>query len=264
MNFPTTLRFYFRIWRREAALSWSTTFSRKIDGVSYWVGKLLRFLFFCLLLVSLFNHTRDFLGYSMAELVLIFLTFNLIDTLSQILFRGLYGFSAEITRGLFDFTLIRPANSLFLVMTRVVDILDVLFLIPLLIGYVLVLSYVTVTWSGILLFLLLIITGTIIATALHIMMASYAIVARSDNMVMIFRSLGRFAMFPQETYNTVLRYFLIFGVPVLTMMVFPGQALMGKLDTVWVFVAVGLSGIFFAISLCVWSFCVRRYSSASS
>lgn len=256
--------YYWKLWCCFLTLSLRTAFSKNIDGGSYWLGKFVRLGFFILMMISIFHHSRDFLGYTLPEMVLIFLTFNLIDSLSQVAFRGLYGLGKEVNRGLFDFILIRPANALFLSMARTVDILDVILLLPIVGAYLLLLQYIDVTfWNG-LAFAGFLLISIIIVTAFHILMAAAIILMGDDNILMVFRSLGRFAMFPQETYSTVVRYLLIFGLPIFTMMIFPGQALIGKLDVRWLLVATVVAVVFWGLSLVVWKQAVQQYSSASS
>lgn len=256
--------YYWNIWRCFLTLSLGTAFAKKIDGGSYWAGKFVRLGFFILLMVSLFHHSRDFMGYTLPEMVLIFLTFNLIDSLSQVVFRGLYGLGKEVNRGLFDFILIRPANALFLSMARTIDILDVILLVPIIGAYGYLLQFIDVSLWQVLSFGYLMLTAIVIVTAFHILMAAAIILIGDDNILMVFRSLGRFAMFPQETYHTAVRYALIFVLPIFTMMIFPGQALMGKLAWPWFVVATGVAVVFFGVSLMVWRQAVRQYSSASS
>lgn len=258
------LSYYARIWQAHLKLSFHSAFSKRIDGVCYSLGKLVRFAFVILLLNSLFHNQREFLGYTMPEMVLIFLTFNIIDVLAQILFRGLYGFGHEVNRGLFDFTLIRPANPLFLSLTRIVDTLDIIFLIPVLLGFVFVTPLLDISAGGVIAFFYLMTTGMLLATAFHIFIAATIITMRDDSIVMAFRLVGRFAMFPQETYHTAIRFVLIFLFPVLTMAVFPSQALLGKLPPIWFGAAFLVTVVFFTGSLIFWRHTLTRYSSASS
>src|SRR5258708_31177303 len=104
-----------------------------VSSFGYLLGKLVRISFFLFFLFSIFKHTDALVGYTLPEVALFFLTFNIIDILAQLFFRGIYGIRALIREGDFDYFLIQPANVLFRVAFTTVDFLDVLTVIPVII-----------------------------------------------------------------------------------------------------------------------------------
>src|ERR1043165_3187988 len=123
---------YFRIWRRLALMSFLVQMESFISSFGYLLGKLVRIGFFLFFLYSIFRHTDALAGYTLTEVALFFLTFNIVDIVAQLFFRGVYGIRSLIREGDFDYFLIQPANVLFRVAFNTVDFLDVLTIIPVL------------------------------------------------------------------------------------------------------------------------------------
>src|SRR5471030_363579 len=121
---------YPRIWWRLALMSLKTQMSNPVASVGYLFGKLFRLVFFIIFLMAIFRHTDRLAGYSLEESALFFLTFNAVDILAQLFFRGIYGIRALIREGDFDYFLIQPVNVLYRVAFNTVDFLDVLTVIP--------------------------------------------------------------------------------------------------------------------------------------
>src|SRR5947207_11987271 len=128
---PTILK-YWRIWKRLAIMGFQIQTGHPLSSSGYLLGKLVRIGFFLVFLIAIFKHTQALAGYTLAEAALFFLTFNLVDILAQLVFRGIYGIRALIREGDFDYFLIQPTNVLFRVAFNTVDFLDVLTVVPVL------------------------------------------------------------------------------------------------------------------------------------
>src|SRR5258708_10585708 len=121
---------YFRIWKRFAVMGFKIQTSHPLSSSGYLLGKFIRITFFLVFLVAIFKHTQALAGYTLEEAALFFLTFNIVDILAQLFFRGIYGIRALIREGDFDYFLIQPTNVLYRVAFNTVDFLDVLTVIP--------------------------------------------------------------------------------------------------------------------------------------
>ena len=121
---------YFRIWKRLAIMSFESQTGHPLSSCGYLLGKFFRIGFFLVFLAAIFKHTEALAGYSLPEAALFFLTFNIVDILAQLFFRGIYGIRALIREGDFDYFLIQPTNVLYRVAFNTVDFLDVVTVIP--------------------------------------------------------------------------------------------------------------------------------------
>ncbi len=95
-------------------------------GVAFFLGKIVRFLFFFLFIYTVVSKTGSLGIYTKEQVVLFFLIFNLIDILTQALFRGVYQFRSLVVRGNFDYDLLRPLPSFFRPIFGWTDILDLI------------------------------------------------------------------------------------------------------------------------------------------
>jgi ABC-2 type transport system permease protein len=261
------MRKYFLIWKQLSGLAIGTYLSNRIDSAAYLAGKLIRFGFFLLLITSLFRFTDRLGGYSKYEVILFFLTFNLIDVFSQALFRGIYLFRHDISRGNFDFVLSKPVNPLFYSLCRLTDILDLVFLLPIvgLIGYTMTRLQVPVGPSSLLLYGAFVFLSMIIVLGIHIISASITIwKIESENFIWLYRESMTIGRFPPDIYAPVVRAVFIFAMPIIVIVAFPVKAVLQELSGTWMLFALLYGAAFFACSLWLWEASLKKYSSASS
>jgi len=263
---------YFRIWGRLAIMSFMVQAESFISSFGYLLGKLVRIGFFLFFLFSIFKHTDALVGYSLQEVALFFLTFNIVDILAQLFFRGIYGVRSLIREGDFDYFLIQPTNVLFRVAFHTVDFLDVVTIVPVFTITFYVMRHIgglggqtavpTIRWF---LYGLLTLNGLVIAFAIHIAVASLAVLTQElENTIWIYRDLMTLGRFPSDIYDSPMRGILTFIVPVAVMVSFPAKAFLGKLAPLWLFHALAMATTSLALSLLFWRFATRRYTSVSS
>lgn len=261
------IRKYFKIWRQLSSCAIGTYLSNRVDAASFFLGKLIRFAFFLLFIFSIFRFTDTLAGYSQYEVVLFFLTFNLVDVFAQAFLRGVYLFKDDIQRGNFDYIISKPVNPLFYTLTRLTDFLDMVFLIPIiaLIVYVVIKLLVAITLFQILSYLFFVFIGIVIALGFHIIAACINIwVPESDNVILLYREMLTIGRFPPEIFSPFVQIVFTFAIPVIIMISLPTKALLGILDAKWVAIALVYAAGFFIFSLLLWKVSLKRYSSASS
>ncbi len=257
---------HLRIWMRLTKNAFSSFLSNRVDSLSYLLGKLLRFGFFLVLIGSLFEHTPTLAGYTKAQTLIFFLTFNVVDVLTSAFFRGIYFFKGDVLRGAFDGVLTKPVNALFYSLSRLTDLLDFIFLIPiifLLVKNIVILPHLDIT--RIFSYLLLLFLGLIIATSIHIFSAAISLrTAESDNVIWLYREVVALGRFPPEILSSKLQIIFTYFLPVIVIVAFPVQALFGTLPLWSFFVSIVLALLFFGFSLMLWKHSLKFYSSASS
>lgn len=195
-----------------------------------------------------------------------YLTFNFIDTITQLFFREVYRFRQLVVTGDFDLVLVKPTNPLFRALAGGADPLDVLMLVP----YIGALVWVAVQFGEIDAvrlgsYLLLVINGLAIATGFHILVLALAIMTTEvDHAIMIYRDLTSMGRVPVDIYREPLRGIITFIVPVGIMMTFPAKSFFGLLSPGMVGLSLVLGAAFLFICLRLWRFALTRYASASS
>ncbi|MGB9883325.1 MAG: hypothetical protein ACPLRN_02305, partial [Microgenomates group bacterium] len=70
--------------------------------VAFTLGKMLRFLFFLGVILVVFKKTATLNGWSLPQVILCYLTFNFLDTATQMLYREVYRFRSLLISGNLD------------------------------------------------------------------------------------------------------------------------------------------------------------------
>ena len=177
------------------------------------------------------------------------------------------GCAALSGKGTLTISLIQPTNVLFRVAFHTVDFLDVLTIVPVFYITFRVLQHVPGGLSAgrLLVYGLLLVNGLVIAFAIHIAVASLAVLTQElENTIWIYRDLMTLGRFPSDIYDSPMRSILTFVVPVAVMVSFPAKAYLGKLNPVWMVHAFFMAMTSLTLSLFFWRFATRRYTSVSS
>jgi len=235
--------------------------------VFFFVGKIIRFFSFIIILLLLKNNTNSLAGYTINEVLIFFLTFNFIDLISQMFLRGVYSLSGKVRSGEFDFFLCRPVSPLFRSLAGSPDFNDILLFIPLTtfsVWYI-VQNVPVLDIQHIFLYLFFLCNGLLISISFHILVLCVGIISTEvDNTIMFYRDLSQMARFPTDIYKEPFRSFITFVIPVGVMMTTPAKALLG-LGTPFMFiVSCVISVVLFALALKAWDMSLKTYTSASS
>ncbi len=257
---------YFTIWLRLTEGTTQIAFSSRLGAAIFIFGKLLRFVFFFFFILILFSKTKSIAGYTFWQMIFFFLTFNIIDTIPQFLFRDVYRFRGQIVNGYFDHVLLKPMSPLFKALLGGSDIFDLFIIVFLLIVLFVVFPHLgAVPPLHIVLYILLIINACLIALAFHIIVLCLGIITTEvDNTIMLYRDVTQMGRFPVEIYKEPVRGILTFVIPVGIMMTFPMKALFGLFTFPALVVAFGVSITLLTLSLFFWRYALKQYASASS
>lgn len=259
------LKKYFKIWWMMSVNSFSIVLGQKLAFLMFFIGKIFRFVFFFLFLFFLLKGTGSLSGYSGNQIIFFYLTFNIIDVVTQFLFREVYNFRTMIIKGDFDLVLVKPLNALFRVLMGGADIIDLITIPPLIIVTVFYGASLHPSLAGVIMYLILLLNGFLIATAFHIAILAFAIVTLEiDHAVMIYRDVTNLGRLPVDIYKEPLKGFLTYLLPVGVMMSLPAKALMSVASTVGIVIAVVIGFLSMFLALRFWNFALTKYTSASS
>jgi len=260
---------FFRLFFLYSRFTLKTTLQARAGIVLFLAGKLFRFLFLFLFIFILFGKTKVIQGYSLNQALIFYLTFNVVDSLTQILFREVYRFRPLVVSGTFDMVLLKPMHPFTKILFGGIDFMDIIFVIP---YFFLVIFFFikTVVFPhslflipySIFIYIIFILNSLILACAFHIVVLALGILTTEvDHTIMIYRDVMGIGKFPMEIYKEPIRSFFTFAVPVGIMMSFPTKALFGLLSGPFIWYACGISlgGLLF--SLLLWNFALRRYQS---
>lgn len=267
-SFVPILWHYFRIWRRSVILNFSILGGSRIDFVTFILGKLIRMGFFLIFAIALFQHVPTIAGYTKGEVLLFFAIMNIIDIFVQLIwYRGLTDLQRLVRTGEFDLVLTKPMSPLFWSAFRIFDLFD-LVTVPaaiLFLWYAVQNLTTPLTLLGIASGVLFGMLSLVLAFAVNLILASLTFVSTEmDNAWWIYRDTVYVARFPPDIFPQTVRFFFIFCIPILVIVTFPTQALLGRLTgwmMLWAFIVTILCT---ALAMTLWRTSLRRYTSASS
>lgn len=227
------------------------------------IGKFGRFFLFIWFLWILKDKIQLVAGYSIDQLITFFLIYNFFDLFGQLFYRGIYWFRSEIVSGTFDYRLVKPISSLFQILTRHTDFLDIPLLVLVVIALIKRVSFTHPT--SLLIFIFLSLAAIIVLTAIHIIVASIGVITTEvDHTIWIFRDLSAMARVPIDIYVEFIRNILTFIIPIALIFTFPAKAIYGLLSVKVIIFSLLGSLVFYLLSLRFWRFALTKYSSASS
>jgi len=218
-------------------------------------------------LTIIFSNTPTLGGWGFGELLALLGVFRLVNTLlAAMLWPATEKFNTGVRDGSLDYTLLQPANSLFLVsFSRIViwRVWDIL------LAAILIVTGVRMAGGEgslhVVPFLLLVASGTLIIYSLWIVMIAVTFwFIKFDNNVTILQALLEAGRYPATVYPAWLRVIVTFVVPIAVATTIPLQALRGDLGGWQVVLFLGIGAACFAAALRVWKAGLKRYSGASS
>ena len=216
----------------------------------------------------IFSNTTSLGGWGLGELISLLGVFHFVNALMFILiWPNTEKFNASVRDGTLDYTLLMPADSMFLVTFSRMVIWRVwdLALGAILIWVGIARSGLGTTPGQLLSFLLLAFTGSIILYCLWIVLISATFwFTKFDNNVTILQALLDTGRYPATVYPYWLRIVITFVIPVAVATTIPLQALRGELAVWQIILFAAISAACFLIASRVWKSGVRKYSGASS
>ncbi|HMN61241.1 MAG TPA: ABC-2 family transporter protein [Anaerolinea sp.] len=216
----------------------------------------------------IFSNTTTIGGWGIGELIALLGIFRLVNMLMvSLIWPNTEKFNASVRDGSLDYTLLQPADSMFLVtfsrmvVWRAWDLILATVLIVVGIN----MTQVVMTPLQLVGFILLTISGTVVIYSLWIVMIAATFwFVKFDNNVTILQALLDAGRYPSTVYPVWLRLIVTFVVPIAVATTVPLQALRGDLS-IWqmaLFLGVGAASLLIARQ--VWKGGVKKYSGASS
>lgn len=243
--------------------SLKTTFQGRFGVVLFMVGKILRFLFLFFLIFIVFSKTKLIKGYNLNQVIIFYLTFNVIDTASQVLFREVYRFRPMVVSGNFDLVLSKPYHPFLRILVGGIDFMDLLLLVPyFILSMILVMGNKGVTIGSVFVYFAFIINSLLIATAFHISVLALAIMTTEiDHTILIYRDITSLGRFPIDIYKEPVRSIFTFVIPIGIMMSIPVKVLFNLVTLPYMFISVSVAGLLFFLSMYLWNFALKKYQS---
>jgi len=220
-------------------------------------------------ILILFGQTNIVNGWDQASTMAILGVYLIINALRGIFINpgldSLAGMDGEIWTGRFDFSLLRPVNTQFLITFRkwkLFTIFDLLLGFGVLIAASIQLG-VALDPSHIFTFILSLFIGVVILYAILLIFASLVFWSPDVMFSWIFDGFFQLGRYPIGLYPGWIQFVFIWIIPIGVITTFPAQALKGTLTMTNVFISLVIAVILVATATILFRIGLRRYSSAS-
>jgi ABC-2 type transport system permease protein len=216
----------------------------------------------------IFNNTTTLGGWGLPELIALLGVFRLVNTMMvALIWPNTERFNQSIRDGSMDYTILQPANSMFLVTFSRITVWRIWDLV-----LAIVLIVVGINMSGdfitplhILSFILLAISGMVVIYSLWIVLIAFTFwFTKFDNNVTIMQALMDSGRYPVSVYPVWMRIIVTYIIPIAVATTIPLQALRGELNIQKIAIFFLVAVISFIVASLVWKSGLKRYSGASS
>lgn len=216
----------------------------------------------------IFNNTKTLAGWGPGELIALLGVFRLVNMLmASLLWPATERFNASVRDGSLDYTLLQPANSLFMVSFARITVWRIweLLLAFALVGVGIRMAGDIITPLSLFYFLVLTFSGGLVIYSLWVVLIALTFwFTKFDNNVTILQALLDSGRYPASVYPVWMRVIITFIIPIAVATTVPLQALRGEFGGLQTLFFFGIGVLSFLVALQVWKFGVRRYSGASS
>lgn len=215
----------------------------------------------------LFRHTNSMNGWGLEETRVFMGVLFVTDAIYMFLFsENLDKLGQKIRRGDLDLLLVKPVSSQFMLSFQKVSIAylgNLVFSIAWLAWSLLQIPTVS-SWSILWLFLSVPMSVSIIYGIRFVTASTALFFTKADAINYIWYQVYRLGTRPDSFYPVILRYFVLFVLPMAFLASIPAQVVLGKASAAYFLGGYVLAGIMLWISSWFWNRGLRAYSSASS
>lgn len=216
----------------------------------------------------IFTNTTSLSGWGIGELIALLGVWRLAHLLvAALIWPATETFNTSIRDGSFDYYLLQPVNSQFLVSFSRITIWRVweVGLSAVLITVGINLSQRAEHAINLVSFMVLIVAGIAVLYSLWIVLIAFTFwFVKFENNVTILQALLDTGRYPATVYPTWLRLIVTFIIPIAIATTVPLQALRGELNPGQVLLFLGIGAASLLVSSQIWKAGVRRYSGASA
>ncbi|HEY5922838.1 MAG TPA: ABC-2 family transporter protein [Kofleriaceae bacterium] len=219
-------------------------------------------------LIVLFDQRKSVAGWDQPSALIVMAYFMAVKAIMEgMVTPSLVGLVEKIRTGAFDYVLLKPVDSQFMVSTagyepqKVIDLIGAFALA----SYAFSKLGVWPTLPQVAVGILLLIAGVLAMYSLWIICAAASFwVVRLDNLIYLLMAVFDTARWPIQVFRGAWRFIFTFLIPVAIMTTFPAMALLGRLSTRTTLLTLAGALAMLVISRLIWRAAIRNYTSASS
>lgn len=222
----------------------------------------------CLAIYFMFTRFNTVEGFTFPQVLLCFSAVNIAFSLAEVFARGFDAFSTMIGNGEFDRIMLRPKNTVFMVLASKMDFSRLGKLVQ---GVVIILVAIPLndinwTWDKIVTYLLMIIMGAVTFFGLFLIYAALCFFTTEGlEVINIFTDGTReFGQYPVSIYGDGVLKFLTFVVPVALFQYYPFLYILDRESSALYMISPLFSLIFLIPCYAMWRIGLKKYKSTGS
>jgi len=254
----------FNVWKKNSSLIISESMAYKLGFLLQCISLFIGDLIIPFVSVVIYSVSNGIPGWSLNQFILFQGTLILVIGLWHAFFASILGWTIDnIEEGTFDKILLRPFNSLAYLTTVSFDLEGLAEVVAgiCIVGFALI-KLNLFSWL-LLPYALIIILALLFELSLTVIASAFAFLfIKTWRLFELINVVERFARYPADIYSFSIRFIITFLVPAAIASYYPVGVLLGRIPlttVIWVALPVF---VFFGVSLVLWHFAIRKYTSA--
>ncbi len=267
MQFLDNSKHLFHVWLANARASIVREMEFRGNFVIGIFRQLLWLGAFMLMINVIFQNTSSLSGWNQYEVLTVLALSRIVESLMGIIFvDNIIGISDRVQKGTFDYILTKPLPLQFATFFNRVSFQSLGNSLAgiVLLGYV-AFNYEPVTWYNIFLAAFIAFLGVTIYYSLLVTVASLVFYIERLQTLWGFSNLFSEPLtVPFDIFPAAPRIVMTYLIPIAFVVFVPAQAVVGRLQFIYIPIAIGIAFLFLTIANLAWRTGLRRYTSASS
>jgi ABC-2 type transport system permease protein len=259
---------YIRLYRELLIQSVMKLMAYRANFFLVFITNLAYFAVQIIFLQVIFSKVDSLAGWTKYEMIFYIGTFNIIDSLWVFgPYFNLVNLPELIRNGMLDYYITKPVNSQFIVSLRNVEIGSLTSVLAgtAIIGYALTAGNMSITFGRVILYIIAIFHALLVEYAVYFIMTCLSFwTVKTDFVEKVHGITCYFSNRPIDIYKGVIRFILCYILPYGFVMTIAAKSAVKSVGAGEYAGFLLLSWCFFGVSILLWRFSLRRYSSASS
>lgn len=257
-----------KLYFKSLKMHISSELEYKTSFIINFISQIFTYFTYYFLIIALFQRFDNIRGFTMYEVLLCFSIIQFGFSVNETFFRGVDKFETLIINGTLDRLLLRPVNVLYQVMCNETDLVKVSRVIQSIVVMIIALFKlkISITFSKIVLLILMMLASVLIFFSIFVLMASYCfITVQGLEVKNLFTDGGKHvAQYPIGIFNKSFIFIFTFIIPYAFVNYYPILYFLEKTNNLFYYFSPLLIIIYLVPCLYLFKLGLKRYNSVGS
>jgi ABC-2 type transport system permease protein len=257
-----------KLYKKAMILHFKSMLEYKASFIIAFISQIFIFFSYYFVILALFNKFDNIKGFSLYEVLLCFSIIQFGYTVCECFARGIDQFDDLIIQGDFDRLLLRPKNIILQILCSQIEFIKMSRLLQSIIIFVIAIVSLNINWNifKLITLILMILSSITIFLSIFLLSASYCFITVQG---LEFRNLladggKHLAQYPIGVFKKGFVYFFTFIIPYGLVNYYPLLYFIGKSDNILYMLCPVLVIIYLIITIKIFKFGIKKYSSVGS